>query len=510
MSLTSIEFLVFVIVAVVGYYIIPKRCQWMWLLLFSYIYYASAGIQYLGLILYTTLVTYGTALVIHRIDQTDEAHKKDAKQKKKGVLILALLFVFGLLGVLKYTNFIVQNIDQLFHTDFGPFHLLLPIGLSFYTFQSAGYILDVYWNRCEPEKNVFRFALFVSFFPQILQGPIGRFDRLTKTLYAEHEFDWQRIERGVQRIIWGFFKKMLIADTAAVFVDAIFNQYQTYNGIAILGVLAYSAQLYADFSGGVDVVIGVAELFGVEMDENFKRPYFAVSITDFWHRWHITLGTWMKDYVFYPVSLSGWMGKFGKFAKKKFGKTYGRALPICVANLIVFLVVGIWHGAAWKFIVYGIYNGVIIAFSGLMTKNYREWKKKLHIDDKSTGWHIFQIIRTFLLVNISWYFDRADTIPQALTMMKNSVTYFEPAQILNIQFGQMNLKYTPVFIAVLLVCCAICFVVSFLQERGTKIRQSLSTKIWVIRWAIYLAMIFAMPLLGRMPDTAGGFIYAQF
>lgn len=206
--------------------------------------------------------------------------------------------MFGLLGVLKYTNFIVQNIDQLFHTDFGPFHLLLPIGLSFYTFQSAGYILDVYWNRCEPEKNVFRFALFVSFFPQILQGPIGRFDRLTKTLYAEHEFDWQRIERGVQRIIWGFFKKMLIADTAAVFVDAIFNQYQTYNGIAILGVLAYSAQLYADFSGGVDVVIGVAELFGVEMDENFKRPYFAVSITDFWHRWHITLGTWMKDYVF--------------------------------------------------------------------------------------------------------------------------------------------------------------------------------------------------------------------
>ena len=138
MSLTSIEFLVFVIVAVVGYYIIPKRCQWMWLLLFSYIYYASAGIQYLGFILYTTLVTYGTALVIHRIDQTDEAHKKDAKQKKKGVLILALLFVFGLLGVLKYTNFIVQNIDQLFHTDFGPFHLLLPIGLSFYTFQSVG------------------------------------------------------------------------------------------------------------------------------------------------------------------------------------------------------------------------------------------------------------------------------------------------------------------------------------------------------------------------------------
>lgn len=169
MSLTSIEFLVFVIVAVVGYYIIPKRCQWMWLLLFSYIYYASAGIQYLGFILYTTLVTYGTALVIHRIDQTDEAHKKDAKQKKKGVLILALLFVFGLLGVLKYTNFIVQNIDQLFHTDFGPFHLLLPIGLSFYTFQSGVYF------RCLLEplrtgKKCISFCFVCFFLPSDFAG----------------------------------------------------------------------------------------------------------------------------------------------------------------------------------------------------------------------------------------------------------------------------------------------------------------------------------------------------
>ena len=510
MSLTSIEFLVFVIVAVVGYYIIPKRCQWMWLLLFSYIYYASAGIQYLGFILYTTLVTYGTALVIHRIDQTDEAHKKDAKQKKKGVLILALLFVFGLLGVLKYTNFIVQNIDQLFHTDFGPFHLLLPIGLSFYTFQSAGYILDVYWNRCEPEKNVFRFALFVSFFPQILQGPIGRFDRLTKTLYAEHEFDWQRIERGVQRIIWGFFKKMLIADTAAVFVDAIFNQYQTYNGIAILGVLAYSAQLYADFSGGVDVVIGVAELFGVEMDENFKRPYFAVSITDFWHRWHITLGTWMKDYLFYPLSLSKGMGKFGKFAKKTFGKTYGRALPICVANIVVFLVVGIWHGAAWKFIVYGLYNGIIIGFSGLMAKNYRDWKKKFKINDKSNGWHIFQIVRTFILVNISWFFDRADTISQALTMMKNAVTVWKPVQVLDIRIGTSGPAYTIMAIGILCIGCLVQFIVSYKQERGMQIRESIAMQPRLVRWAVYMALVLSISAISLPANTAGGFIYAQF
>ena len=504
MSLVSNLFLLFVAASVLVYYIVPHKFQWLVLLCFSYIYYLAGGVRYVGFLLFSTLITWLIALAVE---------KTEAKGSHKGarnLLVLGLLLNFGMLGVVKYTNFAIENLNALFHMNLRGMEILLPLGISFYTFQSSGYLLDVYWKRCEAEKNPVKYALFVSFFPQILQGPIGRYSRLAHQLYEPHKFEGKNITRGFERILWGFFKKMILADWAAVFVDAIFDNPDQYSGLALFGVLFYTVQLYADFSGGMDVVIGIASMFGIELDENFKRPFFSISITDFWHRWHITLGTWMKDYVFYPVSLSGWMGKFGKFAKKKFGKTYGRALPICVANLIVFLVVGIWHGAAWKFIVYGIYNGVIIAFSGLMTKNYREWKKKLHIDDKSTGWHIFQIIRTFLLVNISWYFDRADTIPQALTMMKNSITHFEPAQILNIQFGQMNLKYTPVFIAVLLVCCAICFVVSFLQERGTKIRQSLSTKIWVIRWATYLAMIFAMPLLGRMPDTAGGFIYAQF
>ena len=383
MSLISMEFLTFVAVAVIGYYLIPKRYQWVWLLAFSYIYYASSGMKYLVFLLYTTVVTYGTARLIYGADQKFADQKEKIKTYKKSIMLLALLLDFGMLAVLKYTNFTISNINTLFHTDIRMVKFLLPLGISFYTFQSVGYILDVYWKRYEPEKNIFKFALFVSFFPQILQGPIGRYSNLAHQFYEEHSFDFMRIERGVQRVLWGFFKKMVIADTAAVFVDAIFDQYQTYNGLAIFGVLAYSAQLYGDFSGGMDVVIGIASMFGIEMDENFKRPYFSISITDFWHRWHITLGTWMKDYLFYPLSLSKGMGKFGKFAKKTFGKTYGRALPICVANIVVFLVVGIWHGAAWKFIVYGLYNGIIIGFSGLMAKNYRDWKKKLKIKSPS-------------------------------------------------------------------------------------------------------------------------------
>ena len=510
MSLISMEFLIFVFVAVLGYYLIPKRFQWIWLLFFSYIYYASSGIEYIVFIIYTILVTFVTGLLLNWVENRHAGKKDIIKRKKRQVLLLALVLDFGMLAVLKYTNFAISNLNALFHAGISLKHFLLPLGISFYTFQSAGYVLDVYWKRCEPERNLFRFALFVSFFPQILQGPIGRYHRLAHQFYERHAFELTKIERGVQRITWGYFKKLVIAETAAIFVNVAFDEYQTYPGLAIFGVLAYTAQLYGDFSGGMDVVIGIAELFGIELDENFKRPFFAVSITDFWHRWHITLGTWMKDYVFYPLSLSKAMSRFGKFSKKKFGKAYGRVLPICLSNIVVFLVVGIWHGAAWKFIVYGLYNGIIIAFSGLMEKNYRKWKKRCHIDEKSGRWKMFQIVRTFVLVNISWFFDRADTVGQALTMMKNAVTCFRPQDIFTIQVGTAGTTYTILALGILAAGSAVLFVVSFLQEKGTHIRVALASRPWLIRWFIYLALLFSIPMLGQPPDSTGGFIYAQF
>ncbi len=289
MSLISNQFAIFVLVAVAAYYLVPKKCQWVVLLLFSYAYYLYGSARFLFFLVFSTAVTYLCALQIDRMWQAGKAQKA-----VKPFVAIGLIANLGMLGAVK------------------GFSLLLPLGISFYTFQSSGYLLDVYWKRVRAQKNPFRYALFVSFFPQILQGPIGNYGRLSKQLFAEHAFSWDAISYGTQRIIWGLCKKMILADWAGVFADAIWGDLDRYNGITLFALLFYGIQLYGDFSGGMDVVIGIGNLFGITMDENFRMPYLAKSMAEFWERWHITLGEWMKNYVFYPVSLSRWMMRFSK------------------------------------------------------------------------------------------------------------------------------------------------------------------------------------------------------
>ncbi len=495
MSFVSIEFIVFTAICIAGYYMIPKKYQWSWLLVFSYVYYLSAGPSFLFFILFATTITYLGGLW--------------AEAGARFAVPVVLLCDFGMLAAIKYTNFVLGNINGLFGTNIREMKLLLPLGISFYTFQATGYLLDVHWKRCKAERNPFRFALFLAFFPQIMQGPIGRYSRLADQLYEERSFRADRIERGLTRIAWGFFKKIVIADNAALYVDAIFNNYVTLPGYGIMGVLLYGAQLYADFSGGIDIVIGIAEMLGVTLDENFTQPFFATSITDFWHRWHITLGTWMKDYLFYPVSLSRWMGRFGRWSRNRLGKNIGRALPICAANIIVFLVVGIWHGPAWHNIFYGLYNGIIIGISGLLAKNYRDWKKKLNIGKDSRPFYCFQVIRTFILVNISWYLDRAGSTWQALIMMRDSITKFR------FDFNMIDGASTWAgsasvpFIAVLAGCLAV-LIHSILRERKIDTRGLLMKQPAALRYAVLFVLILSLVIIGNKPLSQGGFIYANF
>ena len=521
MSFTTFEFFLFIAAAVIIYYVIPKKLQWIWLLIISYVYYASYDISTVWMLLLTTYVTYRGGILLDRLneqkpqDGISREEKKDFKKnivrKKKKIVLAMVLIAFGMLGIMKYTNFMLGNIDavlRLFGSgkQIGVLNLTLPLGISFYTFQSISYVVDVYRGKHKAQGNFFKHALFVSFFPQLLQGPIGRYERLGSQLYEGHSYNLKELQFGVQRILWGFFKKMVLADRVNAAVLLIFHNYWNYGGwYNVLGVLLYSIQLYADFSGGIDIVIGIAQMFGITMDENFRQPYFSRSISEFWRRWHITLGTWMKDYIFYPFSLSKSMAKFGKWSKKKFGNNVGKLLPVGLADILVFFVVGVWHGAAWKYIVYGMYNGIIMSFSSIMAPVYEKMFKIAHINKNARWYRGWQIIRTFILVNISWYFDNAATLTDAFRLMGNTFKHasFSMDAVVKMSGSQLDL-------IILLVGCFVWLIISILKEKGIVIREALDRKPLIIRWAVYIALVMSVAMLGYISNTSGGFMYAQF
>ncbi len=534
MSFVNTEFLIFLAVSVIIYYLIYiikpiRKYQWVWLLVISYYYYLSFGFKIVFFILFTTITTYAGAILVEKISNKGDIKLKQEKDtltrdekkkikteirnKKRRVVALILVCNFGILAVLKYLNFFIENINAVAGltgtaNEIGLMKLILPIGISFYTFQSMGYIIDVYQGKYKAERNILKFALFVSFFPQIMQGPIGRFNKLAVQLYENHSFDLRRIERGLQLILWGICKKMILADRISPFVNIVFNEYYRFCGFFnIVAIILYTIQLYADFSGGMDIVMGSAEMLGISLDQNFRQPFFSKSISEFWRRWHITLGTWMKDYLFYPFSLSKPMNKFSKFLKKHCGAHIGKVLPICIADILIFFVVGVWHGAAWKYIAYGIFNGFIIAFSSLMEPVYDKTKAFLHINSKSFGWKLFQIIRTTALVVISNFFDIAVSFSAAITMMKDIVYQINLQQLTD---GTMfGMKMLPKDFIIVGVGCLIWLIVSIIKEKGYDVRDAIENRPLVIRWAIYLVLIFAIPIFGYIGETTG-FIYAQF
>ena len=523
MSFTTFEFFLFALMALVVYYIIPQKVRWVWLLILSYMYYFSYHVTTVWMMILTTAVTYTGGILLGKLNsekpdkdadrETKKAFKKDITNKKKKVVLGVILLSFGVLAVCKYTNFMIGNINGIL-SAFGSrgrlsvLKLTLPLGISFYTFQSVSYVVDVYRGKHEPQKNFFKYALFVSFFPQLLQGPIGRYERLGEQLYEGHAYDLKNIQFGLQRILWGMLKKMVLADRVNAAVTLIFNNYWNYGGwINVFGVILYSIQLYADFSGGIDITIGIAQMFGITMDENFRQPYFSRSISEFWRRWHITLGTWMKDYIFYPFSLSKSMAKFGKWSKKKFGNNVGKLLPVGLADILVFFVVGVWHGAAWKYIMYGIYNGVIVAGSGMLAPVYAKIQEKLHINPKKWWYQGFCIIRTFILVNIGFYFDMANDLRAANAMLVQTVTKAHISQLSMAAVKAVGLTSQDLLIVI--AGCIIIFVVSLLKEKGINIRETIASYNIVIRWIIYIGFIMFILIYGST-STTSDFIYANF
>lgn len=423
MSFASVTFLIFAMLTVLLYFVVPKRIQWCVLLVASYLFYAYAGVEYLIFLLFTTTVSYLTGLWMqkradvedayvqeHRdtLDKTArKAYRATEKKKRFRILILGLVLGFGVLCVLKYTSFVLTGVRSVWMSFGNPSfqipNLLLPLGLSFYTFQSMGYLIDVYQKKTRAENNPAKFALFVSYFPQLIQGPISRFDSLSEQLFTHHSFDGERFRSGALRVSWGFFKKLVVADTAMIAVRKLVegNASQGYTGFYVfLLILLYSAQIYGDFTGGIDITIGLSEIMGIRVAENFDRPFSSRSTKEYWNRWHMTMGSWFTDYVFYPLSLCSPMQRFSKWSRAKLGNAVGKRLPVYVATIATWFLTGLWHGAGWSFIVWGLLNCLVILVSQELSPLYAAFGKKFPRLVESSAWGCWQAVRTFLLMGL--------------------------------------------------------------------------------------------------------------
>jgi alginate O-acetyltransferase complex protein AlgI len=385
----------------------------------------------------------------------------------------------------------------------------MSLGISFYTFQAMGYLIDVYRGIYDSEKNLAKLALFVSFFPQLIQGPISRFNQLKETLFAEHAFDSRKFSYGLMRVLWGFFKKLVIADRLFVPVSTMISSPGDYRGAYVLVIMFfYAIELYADFTGGIDIAIGAAQLLGIRLEENFERPYFSKSITEYWRRWHITLGTWFKDYLFYPISVSKTMLNLSKKARKTLGNGIGKRLPVYTASVLVWLTTGIWHGSSWNFVVWGLMNCLVILVSQECVPLYERFHNRFSV--QHTGWYrLFQVIRTFWLMS---FIRTLDLYPQVGTTFRLYASIFTEWNLPELfQGGLMQLGLTGADYAVLAAATGLVLYGS-LQSRSGNLLVKLSSRPLMVRYAAYFMIFVVILIFGAygIGYDSNQFIYSRF
>lgn len=521
----NIFLIVFLPAVLLLYYILPKKARWGVLLIASLVFYFVSNGIFLLIMLATTVTIYVAGLIIQKINDNFKKQKsvegitkdkkkllkKESTNKKKIVVLATVIINFGILLVLKYGNFFLSLSNNIFGTSFPWFGIILPLGISFYTLQAVSYVIDVYRGTCKADRNFGRVLLFVCFFPQIIEGPIGRYDKLANQLYEGHSFDYDKFMKGLQLMLWGLIKIFVIADRSGIFVNDVFDKVQETNGsILLLSVFIYTIQLYADFSGCMDLVKGIGQLFGIELADNFKRPFFSTSINEFWRRWHITLGAWLRDYVFYPISLSKFFANLSAKSKKHFGEFLAKFLPSAFALFFVWFINGLWHGAEIKYIVYGLYYYVIMMIGLLLEPLFAKLTTALHINRKSKPYFVFQVVRTFLLVNLGMLIFRANSLRDACYIFGAIFSKFDISEL----FGETLFSYSIQahdFIVIAVGVIAL-FAVGVFQEKGHQLRNEIAKLNIAIRWTVYFAALFVLITFGAYGEgyRVADFLYAQF
>lgn len=486
MLFNSIDYLVFFPIVVLVYYLIPRKVRQVWLLVVSYYFYMCWNAKYAVLMFASTVITYLSGIGMEYVRERDDHKRVKAK------LIVAASFIsnLGILVLFKYFAWILDNFNNLFHTSlFMPFSLLLPVGISFYTFQALSYTCDVYRGDVEAEKNPVCYALFVSFFPQLVAGPIERTGHLLPQIKGlnENRFIWENIRDGLCLMLYGMFLKIVIADRAAVLVDAVFDHYTDYGFVELaVAAVLFAFQILCDFNGYTIIARGSAQVLGIRLSDNFRQPYLATSIHEFWRRWHISLTSWFTDYLYIPLGGS----RKGQFRKM-------------LNTMIVFLTSGLWHGASWHFVAWGVLHGVYQNIGTLLRRTGRNEKENGGIRHKLQG--VIKIIGTFVLVDIAWVFFRASSCSAAMGFFRQMMKSFHGVRLSELGFEWYEWL-------ILLVSLAVMAVVDIMHEKGIEIRKLICERKTGIRWLIYLAAIWGILLFGiyGAEYDASQFIYFQF
>lgn len=467
MLFNSLHFLVFFpIVCIVYFALRTKETRNGFLLLASYYFYMNWEPAYALLLLTSTVVTYIVALLISRSDD---------HRRRRMFLTISIVINIGILFLFKYYNFLAENITELLAMwgvgmKMPKFGLLLPVGISFYIFQAVGYAVDVYRRNVDVERNFFRYALFVSFFPQLVAGPIERSTNLLRQFMSFHELRYEDVMSGLNLMVWGYFLKLVLADRCGLYVDAVFNNIEHHNGGSyLLAAFLFPFQIYGDFAGYSLTAIGAARVMGFHLMENFRRPYFARTVTEFWHRWHISLSTWFKDYVYIPLG--------GNRVKKS--RNYFNLMT-------TFIVSGIWHGANWTFIVWGATHGALQCVEKRIGWHKAKWK----------GWSaLFHWVVTFIVVCFAWIYFRADSLHDA-------------NRIIGGIFINPGVPYLRVAdLCVIFITLAWIYAKEYKDERVMKFSLSESSN-WIVRHAYLVFLIAFIVVFGVL--NGGQFIYFQF
>ena len=480
MLFNSLEFIIFFPIVVAAYFAIPHKYRWILLLLASYYFYMCWDYKYIVLILVSTVIDYFAAI---------QMSKTSVRYRKRLLLVLSLSANLGLLFFFKYFTFFSDNTNYLFDqfnifASVPYYDFLLPVGISFYTFQTLSYTIDVYWGKREPEKHLGIFALYVAFFPQLVAGPIERSTRLIPQFYQIYTFNYERIRNGIILMTWGFFKKVVIADRLAEYVNEVYNNPTEYGGLQdIIATFFFGSQIYCDFSGYSDIAIGSAMILGYDLMTNFKRPYLSRSIREFWGRWHISLSTWFRDYLYIPLGgnrVMKWRWYYNLF--------------------ITFLISGLWHGANWTFVVWGALHGAYLVLAIITEKKRDSLAKASGLYKIPHLNSLLNLIWTFVLVYFAWIFFRANSFNDAILIIGN---IFNPYTY----NADIQLFYFPADFYLSFGLIGLLIVIEVLWEKYQLI-EKLSRKPSYIRWTIMIIALISVVVLGKWDES--DFLYFQF